>query len=288
MFNRARGSVGPSPYVTCSRGGYHFMSFSAPGSPPPVNPVPQPVPPTDGTAHLHQPGPYQPLPGFAAQPPAVLRSPQGVAMATNVLLALSGVLSLASAGISLYVSTIAGTGKYTGAISEQSITLPESLMALSTLGQLPLLLGTAVLFIIWFHRTYGNAEIFNPGAVTRSRGWAIGAWFIPIGNLFIPYKMAKEMWAASLQLRQDGSYWSVSQAPVTAWWLLWVAGLVSDRIFNSLYNAADTFESLADAAAASVVQGLLLAAAAVFAILFVRKLTALQTTKAAQGPYAAE
>lgn len=121
-------------------------------------------------------------------------------------------LDLASAGISLYVSTTAGTGKYTGTITEQSITLPESLMALSSMAQWPLFLGTAVLFIIWFHRAYGNADIFNPGAVTRSRGWAIGAWFIPIGNLFIPYKMAKEMWAASLQLRQDGSYWSVGQA----------------------------------------------------------------------------
>lgn len=259
------------------------MSFSTPGSPPPVDPGPQPTSPP----YAHQATPFQPLPGFAPQPLAMLRSPQGLATATTVLLAISGVIGLASAGICLYVSSIVGDGTYTGAIFEQSITLPESLMALGSLLQLPVLLATAVLFVIWFHRVYGNAEIFNPGAVTRSRGWAIGGWFIPIGNLFIPYKMAKELWAASLQLGPDGSYRNVSAAPVTAWWLVWVTGLIADRVFSRLYEAADTFEALGGAAGVGVVQGLLFAVAAVLAILFVRKLTALQTTKAAQGPYAA-
>ncbi|WP_371614573.1 DUF4328 domain-containing protein [Streptomyces sp. NBC_00454] len=233
------------------------MSFSPPGSPP----------------------------NYASEPLPMLRSPRGLATATTVLLVLTGVISLVSAGLSLYVSATAGTGSYTGPLPAE--TLPEGLMILGTLLQLPLMLATAVLFVIWFHRAYGNAEIFNPGAVTRSQGWAIGAWFIPVGNLFIPYTMSKEMWAASIQLRKDGSYRSVSQAPVTTWWLTWVAALVADRIFTYLYDGADTFEELSGAAAAGVPQGLLLAAATVLAIRFVRKLTALQTLKAAQGPYEA-
>ncbi|WP_330295008.1 DUF4328 domain-containing protein [Streptomyces sp. NBC_00503] len=229
------------------------------------------------------PGP--PPAGHASEPLTRLRSPQGLATATTVLLALTGVMSLVAAGLSLYASSIAGTGNYTGPLPEA--TLPEGLLVVDTVLQLPLMLATAVLFVIWFHRAHGNSEIFNPGAITRSQGWAVGAWFVPVGNLFIPYTMAKEMWTASIQLRKDGSYRSLSEAPVTAWWLTWVAALISDRIFTYLYDRADTFEELSGAATAGVPQGLLIAAAAVLAIRFVRRLTALQTIKAAQGPYEA-
>ncbi|WP_405495782.1 DUF4328 domain-containing protein [Streptomyces sp. NBC_00096] len=267
------------------------MSFSAPGSPPPgspppADPVPQPTPPP-GSAAYAQPVPHQPLPGFAPQPVKVLRSPRGLATATNVLLAVSGLYALILTGTGLYVSSVLGDGQYPDAGADDSLSPPDVWMGVITAVSLPLLLATAALFIIWFHRVHQNAEILNPGAVTRSSGWAIGGWFIPIGNLFLPYLMAKEIWAASIQLGPDGSYRRVSTAPVTSWWLLWVASLIADRVFSSLYTVATTAEELASSADAAAVQGGLSLVAAVLAIGFVHKVTALQGTKAAQGPYAA-
>ncbi|MFZ3468552.1 DUF4328 domain-containing protein [Streptomyces sp. 4.24] len=263
------------------------MSFSTPGSPPPVGPAPQTPPPAAGPAYAHQTVPHQPPPGFTPQPVKVLRSPRGLATATIVLLAVSGLYALLLTGTGLYVASVLRDGTYPDAGAEDSLTLPDGLMAVVAAVSLPLLLATAVLFIIWFHRVHGNAEILGPDRVTRSSGWAIGGWFIPVGNLFIPYRMAKGIWGASLQLGPDGGYRHVSTAPVTSWWLLWVATLISDRVYSRLYTNANDPDGLAAAADAAAVNGVLSLAAAVLAILFVHKLTALQTRKATEGPYAA-
>ncbi|MFD9302910.1 DUF4328 domain-containing protein [Streptomyces sp. NPDC060048] len=263
------------------------MSFSTPGSPPPVDPAPPTPPHPGGPAYAQQTVPHQPLPGFAPQPLRVLRSPRGFATAATVLLAISALYALIVTGTGLYVGSVLRDGTYPDAGGTDSLTPPDALMGLVAVVSLPLLLASAAAFIPWFHRVHGNAEIFNPGAVTRSSGWAIGAWFIPLGNFFLPYAMAKEIWAASLQLGPDGSFRRVSTAPLTSWWLLWVASLIADRVYGSLYGDATDAQELASSADASVVYGLLSLAAAVLAIVFVRKLTALQTVKAAQGPYAA-
>lgn len=259
------------------------MSVNAPGSPPSGPPVPVAPPAVPPAA----PGP-QPLPGFAPQPPgAYLRSPRGLATATTVLLALSAAAALFLAGTGLYSGAVLRDGAYPDAGAAESFTLPDMLMALASFIPLPLLIATAALFIIWFHRVHRNAAVLNPGAITESGGWAVGSWFIPIGNLFLPYRTAKEIWAASLQLGPDGSYRPVSTAPITSWWLLWVASLIADRVYSVLYERSGTAAELSSAADAAAVQGLLSLAAALLAIRFVHKLTALQTVKAAQGPYAA-
>lgn len=255
------------------------MSFSAPGSPP-TGPPASVAPPVASAP--------QPLPGFAPQPPgAFLRSPRGLATATTVLLAVSAAAALFLAGTGLYAGAVLRNGSYPDAGAEESFTLPDMLMALASVIRVPLLIATAVVFIIWFHRVHRNGAIFDPGAITESGGWAIGSWFIPAGNLFLPYRTAKQIWAASLQLGPDGAHRPVSTAPVTSWWVLWAASLIADRIFSMVYERADDAAELSSAADAASVQGLLSLAAAVLAIRFVRKLTALQTVKAAQGPYAA-
>ncbi|CAM5342589.1 hypothetical protein SAVIM338S_01083 [Streptomyces avidinii] len=227
-------------------------------------------------------------PGFAPPPPgAFLRSPRGLATATTVLLALSGAAALFLAGAGLYAGAVLRDGSYPDAGAAESFTLPDMLMALASIIPFPLLIATAVLFVMWFHRVHRNAAVLNPGAITESGGWAVGSWFIPIGNLFLPYRTAKEIWAASLQLGPDGAYRPVSTAPITSWWLLWVATVISERVASKLYDRAGDAAELSSAADAAAVQGVLSVVAAVLAIRFVHKLTALQTVKAAQGPYAA-
>ncbi|MFD4241618.1 DUF4328 domain-containing protein [Streptomyces sp. NPDC058525] len=282
------------------------MSFSAPGSPPPppgpppheaAGPYPgQPYPeqpyaqqPYPGQpAHPGQPYPGQPV--YAGPPPPgdVLRSPQGLATALTVLLSVAGAVNLFSAGVNLFAwsamkDLIAGADR--GASDKLSVS--DGLTALAGSLQLLTLLGTATVFIIWFHRVRVNGEIFRPDAFTLGRGWAIGAWFVPIGNLFLPFRTARQIWTASTQLAPDGSYRPVSAAPLTAWWLVWVLAACVDRVYAQMYKYAETSEAARDASAVGVLSDLLMVAAAVLAVLFVRKLTALQNTKAIQGLYAA-
>lgn len=244
------------------------MSFSATGSPQPVD---------------------EPLPEFAPEALALLRPPGGLATATTVLLALSGLYALLLTGTGLYLGSALRDGSYPDAGTADGGTLPDTLMALAGLLEIPLLIVTAALFITWFHRVHHNALVLGRDAVTRSAAWAIGGWFVPFAFLRIPYKMAKEIWAASLLRGPDGAPRPpVSTAPITTWWLVWITALFANRVFGILYERAGDADALATAATAAAVYGAVLLAASVLAIRFVRGLTAMQIAKGAQGPYAAE
>lgn len=282
-----------------SRGGYTVMSFSAPGSPPPPghppygaaapSPAqPHPAPPYPGQPYPAQPYPGQPVYPGPPPPVGVLRSPQGLATALTVLLSVAAAVNLFSAGANVFAwSLMKGLIADPDRIGDESLGLSDVLTALAGGLQLLTVLGTATVFIIWFHRVRVNGEIFRPNAFTQARGWAIGAWFIPIGNLFLPYRIARQIWTASAQLGPDGSSRPVSSTPLTAWWVVWVIAACTERAFSRMYKYAETPEALRDASAVGIVSDLLLVAAAVLAVLFVRKLTAMQNAKAAQGPYAA-
>ncbi|KOU19629.1 hypothetical protein ADK52_28260 [Streptomyces sp. WM6372] len=229
------------------------------------------------------------MPYAAPWPPAdVLRSPRGLAVAVCALLGVAAAVNLGSAAISGYVFTLMNRVSADPAdVAAGTLDRSDVMTAVAGSLQALIMLATAVVFIIWFHRVRVNGEIMRPDAFVQKRGWAIGGWFVPIGNLFLPFRIAKQTWTASTQLGPDGSFREVSAAPLNAWWALWASSLVLDRVFSLMYKRADTPEALRDASAVGTVNDLVTVAAAVLAIVFVRKLTAMQTAKAEQGPYAA-
>ncbi|MFE9631052.1 DUF4328 domain-containing protein [Streptomyces sp. NPDC006463] len=265
------------------------MSFSAPGSPPPPGQPPH----ATAAPYPAQPYPGQPYPGqpvYPGPPPpvAVLRSPQGLATALTVLLSVAAAVNLFSAGANLFAwSLMKDVIAAPGRVPQDTLDLSDVLTGLAGGFQLLAMLGTATVFIIWFHRVRTNGEVFRPDAFTLGRGWAIGAWFVPVGNLFLPFRVARQTWEASTQLGPDGAYRHVSSAPLTAWWVVWVVAACADRVFSRMYKLAETPAAVRDASVVGIVSDLLAVAAAVLAVLFVRGLTALQNIKAAQGPYAA-
>ena len=48
-----------------------------------------------------------------------------------------------------------------------------------------------VLFIRWFRRAYFNLHTLATG-LRDSEGWAAGAWFVPIVNLYKPFQLMKD------------------------------------------------------------------------------------------------
>ena len=52
-------------------------------------------------------------------------------------------------------------------------------------------------FIPWFHRAYSNLPKLGVAHLRYGTGWAIGAWFIPIFNLFRPKQIANDIDRAS-------------------------------------------------------------------------------------------
>lgn len=69
----------------------------------------------------------------------------------------------------------------------------------TTLSQLYLFIFAvgAVLFVWWFYRAYQNLRSLRTTGHRFSTGWAVGAWFVPILNLFRPFQIAEEIWRGS-------------------------------------------------------------------------------------------
>ncbi|ANS68861.1 hypothetical protein SLINC_6637 [Streptomyces lincolnensis] len=146
-------------------------------------------------------------------------------------------------------------------------------------------LPCAVLFVVWFFRMRRNAGLLGPDRLRNGPGWAIGAWFVPLGNLWMPYRVAVDMWGASSQLPADGEPYRMPVWPVNLWWALFVASTLFGRYAESRYDDAESLAEVRDAVVQYMVTDVLDIAAAAAAVYFAVRLTSMQRLKAAEGPY---
>lgn len=79
-----------------------------------------------------------------------------------------------------------------------------------------------VLFLVWLARSRSAAQALSPEAALASRGWTIGAWFIPVVNLFVPRRLVLDIGRAS------SPAWEQKRGTtlVNLWWAAWVAHAV--------------------------------------------------------------
>ncbi|MFB6582056.1 MULTISPECIES: DUF4328 domain-containing protein [unclassified Streptomyces] len=146
---------------------------------------------------------------------------------------------------------------------------------------------TGIVFVIWFHRVRTNAEVLAPGADKLPRGWAIGAWFIPFANFVLPYRIAVTTWTSSTPFGADGQRRWLRLTLVNLWWGTFVLAKVLGWYGGRSYSSAETIEATRSAATTMLAGDVLDIVAAVLAVLFVRRLTAMQHARAAQGPVVA-
>ncbi|MGW6536025.1 DUF4328 domain-containing protein [Streptomyces sp. NPDC055051] len=202
----------------------------------------------------------------------MLRNPDGLAYAVMALLGVDVFLFLSSAVAEAWLLTDPTAAAEAYVSAENSLVMVAALAACVSV-------ATAVVFIVWFHRVRQNAGIFAPDSQTRSPGWAVGAWFIPLANLWIPRQIAVEIWRGS---RRDPSAADGARelTLLNAWWTCFVVGLVLDRVSSGLYDRAETLDALTTAAAWSVAGYGFIVTAGVLGILFVHRLTSMQHAKA--------
>ncbi|WP_329144005.1 DUF4328 domain-containing protein [Streptomyces sp. NBC_01456] len=160
----------------------------------------------------------------------------------------------------------------------QEIDQADSLYGASGIVQLVATLATAAVFVIWFHRTRVNAEVFAPEYHAKRRAWAIWGWFVPVVNLWFPRRIATDIWNASADVP------SRSRALLNGWWSLWLLNLIFGRLASQRYSRARTADEIKGAIAGLMASDAFNIAAAALAILFVHRLTRMQHEKALRGP----
>ncbi|MFC4853124.1 DUF4328 domain-containing protein [Actinophytocola glycyrrhizae] len=138
------------------------------------------------------------------------------------------------------------------------------------------LAAAATVFLTWLWRARLNAERLCRAEHRRSRGWTIGAWFVPVVNLWFPRQVVDDIWRTSKPgvpadtYRVDG----LGQSPlVRAWWYTILADVLVVALPRIETRGAVTIEDLRSAALYGTVSTLLLLVAAILLSQVIRQVT---------------
>lgn len=97
-----------------------------------------------------------------------------------------------------------------------------------------------VTYLMWFYRAYANQrQLFF---MANTKGWAIGAWIVPIVSLFKPYQMMKEMYTnAENHLVEKGLDTTKPRrfTIIGLWWTCWIIYGIGSNIGSGVSNARD-------------------------------------------------
>ncbi|MEU0401637.1 DUF4328 domain-containing protein [Streptomyces sp. NPDC006197] len=140
----------------------------------------------------------------------------------------------------------------------------------------PALTACAAVFVTWFHRMRRAAGALAPDGFTRGTGWAIGAWFVPMAFLWMPYRIAVEMWAACLQRTGRGATAGAAFWPVNLWWGTFAGSLLLRWYSGFRHKRADGLAEVLDTVTLGMVGDALNVVAAGAAGYFVVQLTRMQ------------
>lgn len=161
-------------------------------------------------------------------------------------------------------------------VSDDELNSSDSRQVLVGYTQFGLYVLCVIKFLSWFVQSYRAAEALGANGLRFSSRWAIGAWFVPILNLFRPKQIANDIWRASspeLPLARQRAWESLNPPAVLMLW--WLAFLVSGWAGNvtRAYADAETVEELQKLDRAWMVADSIDAFAALLAIVVVTMIT---------------
>jgi hypothetical protein len=115
--------------------------------------------------------------------------------------------------------------------SEDEIAPIELVEGLVAIPSLLIVIPALVLWFFWLHRAYENLRLVGLRTTTYSKRWAIGCWFVPFANFFLPYRVVVDLTLRS----EDANTWDYNEEAsgpprVLAWWLLTLVTNGLDRI----------------------------------------------------------
>ncbi|MGH3325676.1 MAG: DUF4328 domain-containing protein, partial [Streptomyces sp.] len=298
-----------TPQATAGAG----ASASAPSTPPPSYGPPSGVygPPT--SAPYTPPSPPQPWqqqggygypgagpgPGPGTPPPTgpsrPARSARKLAQTLTVLLSLALVMGLIRMIVHFMVDDSLGDENkdLLGQAYVEDIDgfhgLKSATLALEFVS-IPLGVSAIVTWSMWWWRVRLNAETFAPGRIRYGQEMAVGAWFIPVCNLFVPKQVINDVWSVSNPAVAPwygyGPRPSSRRGLVNGWWWTWICYFCIGFIGNweNWFNADDV-SSAEGTIALALFTDFLGIPAAILALMLVLRLTSLQDDHIASRPH---
>ncbi|MFD8364400.1 protein kinase domain-containing protein [Streptomyces hygroscopicus] len=257
---------GPSAYASPS-------AYAAPqASAYPVNgslgPVPQPGRPWQGG--------YQTPVGYPAQGPG-LKPIRGLATA---LMSMFGIwLALTLTDMSLNFALLDSYfARDAGEIAPEVIAGRRDAVDSMGIGTALTVTVVMVLWLIWFRTAYINSTRLNPGRLRFGSGYAVGAWFIPVAQLWLPKQIANDIWTASVPPGPGRR----GRAVLHWWWAFFVVMFLFAPVSGFGGLVGDFATDQRPAVAIKIIDDGIGFLAGVLAFCVVRRISKMQERRAAQ------
>jgi len=190
---------------------------------------------------------------------SVIKPAQGLAGAATVAIGLAAGVHVVSA-VLLLMSADEAT----------SLTLDVLMLLMQVVA--------GVLFIAWMGRMRANSDVITSKHQHRyTTMWVYLGWFIPFGNLFIPFAVMQDIWRGSDRSQpMVGLQQRPKSGLVTAWWICYIAS--NGLALVAVRSAEGDYAALSAVAAAGTV------AAAVLAARMIKQVTLMQLIEPFSGP----
>lgn len=228
-------------------------------------------------------------PSTAADPPRALDRLARLAIAGLIVAILIELLNLAADGnyLSIVQRLLDGEG-----VSPMEIDDADRLVLVAGIAIATAYLLVGPLTILpWFFRAYRNLGRRGTVSLRYKPGWAVGAWFVPILQLWRPKQIANDIWRASPADAEISSeaWHSRPVAAIVHWWwgLLLTAGflgnvaarviLSNDEPLLTRGDVTDALERERSGYSIDAFSSLLAIAAAILLIIVIRRITRAQT-----------
>lgn len=150
---------------------------------------------------------------------------QGLLFATGALFAITGLVGLNAWRV--YGDFVAGTTTTTASMSAD-----DGYWGMVGLSYV-VMFATAVVFIVWMYRYWGQLVAVKGTASRHGRGWTIGGWVVPVANLWIPKQMMDDYWRHTGTSAPRGLKEPVSPL-LHLWWAAWLVGAVLQQVSGAM------------------------------------------------------
>jgi len=196
---------------------------------------------------------------------------------------IGSLLVVASTALSLWIS--AGMDANTPvSLTEPTpgLEIGDLLVGLSGILYTLTYLIAGFLTLKWIYRVSKNAHVLASG-LTVSAPWAVGWYFVPFANLFMPFRAMREAWQAS----EGPQAWRSVPVPslLRWWWALWLIGNMISSLSFRLGLRAGTLGEAVGSQVLDVISGFIDIPLALVLIRIVRRLSATQQAALQRGTF---
>lgn len=158
----------------------------------------------------------------------------GLGLAMVLLLGMQTVVLLVAAGMEF---ALAAQPSPAPSEFEDSLDTIDGLFG----AQLLLFVALAVMFIVWAWCGVKNLEAMGQQP-RRSSGWAVGGWFIPVANWWIPYQTIHDIWAQLPERYRPAK--SLGRVWLGAWVLWLVTGAASRVVWGGDQESLEELQQM--------------------------------------------